>query len=144
VLSTQSPLTPSQQDESMKVNEKKIAAVSALAPDRRYLHFIKVVTDREKLWGLYDDGWAMGQLDDGPTPIFMLWPEQAYAELCKLDDWVGYRAKSIDLTEFMKVFLPNLEASGALPGIFLVPGGAAVTAPLSQLRGDLEEALKRY
>ena len=65
----------------MALNPKQIAAVMALPGPRRFEHFIKVVADRQQVWGLYDDGWALAGTDDGAA-VFPFWPAEEYALAC--------------------------------------------------------------
>ena len=128
----------------LKVNEKQLAAVTALPGEARYRHFIKVVADWEKVWGLYDDGWAMASTNDG-TSVFLLWPAREYAQLCVSDSlWKGFTPKSFPLADLLDDLLPRFESSNTLAGIFFVPGKGGVTPQLEQLRADLDEALRQY
>jgi peptidoglycan/xylan/chitin deacetylase (PgdA/CDA1 family) len=127
----------------MPVSEKQMAAILALAPPQRYDHFIKKVVGWRKLWGLYDEGWAMSESRDG-EPVFPLWPEKEYAELCATADWAGYQAKEIELEEFMTELLPLLEERGVHPGVFFVPEKGSIDVTIEQLRKDLEQELDKY
>ena len=127
----------------MPVSEKQIAAVLALPPPQRYDHFIKKVVGWQKMWGLYDDGWAMSETNDG-KPVFPLWPEKEYAQLCATADWAEYEATEIDLDEFMAELLPMLEERGVHPGVFFVPDQGSIDVTIGQLREDLERELGKY
>lgn len=127
----------------MNLNPKQIEAVLALAGPKRYEHFIKQVADREEVWGLYRDGWAMAGDDEG-RKIFPLWPRSDYASLCVTGDWQGYEPSSFPLTDLMEELLPKLERDGVLPGIFYTPSDKGVIPSIPQLLADLREELKRY
>jgi hypothetical protein len=47
------------------MNQKEFESVIKQPPNIRYEYFIKKVADYEEVWGLYDDGWATAQDDDG-------------------------------------------------------------------------------
>jgi len=57
----------------MKLSDRQILAATALQGPQRYAHFINVATDQNRVWGLFDDGWALAGTDD-EAPIFLLWP----------------------------------------------------------------------
>lgn len=78
----------------MKINDKKLQSVIALPAPKRYDHFIKVVADQEKIWGLYKDGWALAETDDDNSSVFPMWPAKEYAVLCAVGDWAGYEPES--------------------------------------------------
>src|SRR6476620_996198 len=101
----------------MKPNRNEIEAVLRLPGEKRYEYFIKRVADANKLWGLWDDGWAMGVTDKGQRTI-PVWPAAEYAEACRQGDWVIYTPRAIDLHEFMDDFLPRLVRDGVRVSIF--------------------------
>lgn len=127
----------------MKVNPKQMQAVLALSPERRFEHFVKVVTDQELVWGLYHDGWAMAADDDG-VPAFPLWPREEYAELNAIGEWESFTPKSISLADLMGEFLPGFQEKQMLPCIFLTPGGRGLTPTVEQLREAINAELQRY
>lgn len=47
------------------MNQKELDSIIKQPPNIRYEYFIKKVADYEEVWGLYDDGWATAQDDDG-------------------------------------------------------------------------------
>jgi hypothetical protein len=127
----------------MPVSAKQMAAILALPPPQRSDHFIRKVVGWRKLWGLYEDGWAMSETAAG-EPVFPLWPEKEYAELCAQAEWAGYEAKEIDLDEFLTDLLPMLEERGVHPGVFYIPEQGSIDATVEQLRRDLQQELEKY
>ncbi len=127
----------------MKINPKQIESIIALPGPKRYEHFVKVVADREEVWGLYQDGWALAATDDGQE-VFPLWPAKEYAQLCTAKEWKGYEPKSFSLEDFMNELLPNLKNDGVLPGIFYTHSDKGVTLKVDQLLADLNEELENY
>jgi len=125
------------------ISPKQLAAVIALPGLKRFEHFVKVVADREQVWGLYQEGWAAAGTEDEAS-VFPIWPAKEYAEACALGEWSGYEPKAIDLGEFLGVFLPNFEEDGILPGVFYVPSGGGVTPSVDDLRSALEAELSNY
>lgn len=127
----------------MKLNEKQIDAVIALPGPKRYEHSIKVIADREEAWGLYQNGWALGETDDG-QPTFPLWPAKEYAQFCAIEEWAGYEPESIPLTDLIDELLPNLKRDRVLPSIFPTPSSLSVHQNIDALLQDLREELLRY
>lgn len=125
------------------MNPNQLAAVFALPASKRVEHFVKVVADRQKAWGLYQDGWAMAGADDGGS-IFPLWPHKEYAEACAIDEWAGYQPKAISLDDLMEVVFPQLKVEGTLPGILPTPSGKGATPSIDELVAALEEELQQY
>ena len=127
---------------NMKLSQKEIEAVLRLPGEKRYEYFIKRVSDSNRLWGLWNDGWAMGVTNDGRKTI-PVWPAAEYAELCRKDDWQAYTPKSIDLHEFMNHFLPGLVRDGVRVSIFDTPLEDSVLIDDDELLGDLKEELSK-
>lgn len=122
------------------MNPKQLEAVFALPANKRFQHFVKVVADRQKAWGLYQDGWAMAGTDEGDR-VFPLWPQREYAEANAINEWAGYEPKAISLEDLMGVVLPQLKAEGSLPGILLTPEKNGATPSIDELVAALEEEL---
>ena len=127
----------------MKVSPKQMAAVLALPGAKRFEHIIKVVADRQVVWGLYRDGWALAAADDGET-VFPLWPAEEYAEVCAESEWRGYEPRSIVLSDFLEVLLPKLHNDGVLPGIFFTPASKGITPSADEVKSALESELQKY
>ncbi|RZN07562.1 DUF2750 domain-containing protein [Bradyrhizobium genosp. SA-3] len=127
----------------MRAPPKQMAAVLALPGIKRFEHFVKVVADRQALWGLYRDGWALAAADDGAT-VFPLWPAEEYAEVCASNEWSGYEPRSITLSDFIEVLLPKLQQDGVLPGVFFTPASKGVTPSADELKSALEAELQKY
>ncbi len=127
----------------MKLNSKQIAAVVALPGKARYEHFVKVIADRQEVWGLYENGWALAGTDDGTT-VFPLWPAREYAQLCAEGQWVGYEPRAISLNELMDELLQKLKKDGLLPGVFYTPSNRGVTPTIDELKSAVEAELENY
>jgi hypothetical protein len=127
----------------MKVNQKEMEAVLALPGIKRFEHFIKVVADRQEVWGLYQDGWALAAADDGTT-VFPLWPAEEYARICAANEWAGYEPRSMSLSDFTEGLLSKLKLDGVLPGVFFTPTSKGVTPSVDDLKSALEAELQNY
>jgi hypothetical protein len=126
----------------MKLSQQQIAAVLALDGSERYSHFIKQVADRQEVWGLYADGWAMAESDTG-EPLLPFWPAAEYASACAVKDWAGYEPRCLTVEEFYDL-LDNLEDDEVLPAIFYTPADKGVVPSHDRLRDDLLEELENY
>jgi hypothetical protein len=126
----------------MKVSQKEIEAVLQLPGEKRYEYFIKRVADANKLWGLWNDGWAMGVTKDGQQTI-PVWPAAEYADSCRQGEWEVYTPKSLDLHEFMDEFLPRLVRDGIRVSIFDIPSEASVLIDDDELLDDLKHELAK-
>lgn len=118
------------------------AEVLALPKALRYDHFIRRVADTGRVWGLVNDGWAIGKTDDGAL-VFPLWPTSELAEQCAVLEWTGYIAQEFGLQELFDELLPQLEADGILPGITYTPDEYGLTPSHAQLRRDLQKRLRQ-
>lgn len=126
----------------MKINEKKLEAVLVLSGPKRYSHFIKVSADQRKVWGLWNEGWAMAASHENQQ-VFPLWPAKEYADCCALDVWSGYEAREIDLDRLFEELLPDFEETGILVGVFPTPNNMGVTPDLKQMEADLRNELSK-
>jgi hypothetical protein len=127
----------------MPLSPQHIQSVISLPGPDRYEYFIKQTADREEVWGLYKDGWALAATNDGNS-VFPLWPAEEYADMCAKEEWSGYEASSISLNDFIDDLLPMLERDGVLPGVFYTPADKGITPEVSQLLSDLDHELKKY
>ena len=126
----------------MKLSPQQITAVLALKGPERYDHFIKQVADRDEVWGLYDDGWAMAESDTGEQ-LLPFWPAAEYASACALKDWASYEPRSMTVEEFYEL-LDRLEDDDVLPAIFYTPIDKGVVPSHDRLRDDLLAELENY
>ena len=127
----------------MALHPKQIESVMALPGPERYDHFIKQIVDGEKVWGLYNNGWALASTDDG-TQVFPVWPAEDYAAKCAQDEWSGYEPISIALNDFIEELLPMLERDGVIPGVFYTPTNKGITPEITQLIEDINHELGHY
>lgn len=125
------------------INQKQIEAVLALPATKRYEHFLTLVADRQEVWGLYNDGWAMAATESG-EPVFPMWPAEEYAARCIGEQWVGYLPEKFSLDELQSELLPKLKKDGLLPGVFFLPSDKGVTRTVDELKTDLKAELDKY
>jgi hypothetical protein len=127
----------------MSVNAKQLDAVLRLPAPKKYSHFIKKAVGWGKIWGLYNEGWAMTELSDG-TMILPIWPEVEYAERCIGGEWRDFTPKSIGIDEVLDSMIPMLQNNGVLPGVFFSTESGSVEVSLDEFERDLRAELSRY
>lgn len=118
------------------MDASETSCVVNLPKQLRYEHFVRRVADTGTVWGLYQDGWAIGKTDDGAL-VFPLWPTRALAQQCAVLEWEGYGPREFGLQELFDDLLPQLAADGILPGITYTPDEYGLTPAHAQLRQDL-------
>jgi len=119
------------------------ASVIVLPKQLRYEHFVRGVAATGEVWGLYQDGWAIGKTDDGAL-VFPMWPTAELAQQCAVLEWMGYVPHAFALTELLDELLPQLQGDGVLPGITYTPDEYGLTPSHAQLRADLEWRLGQH
>lgn len=125
------------------ISEKQIESVIALPPPKRYSHFVKKTVGWGEVWGLYNNGWAMSE-DKNGNMIFPVFPEKAYAERCISDEWSSFKAKPIELGDFLNLLLPKLKDDGVEIGVFYTLEHGSIAVDITTLVTDLNNELLKY
>ena len=128
---------------SLQISQEQIEAVLKLSGSERLRYFIKMIADREVVWGLYDIGWALASTDEGDS-VFPLWPAMEYAKLCAVDEWHRYEPRSIALDDLRTNLLPMLERDVVLPCVFPTPASKGAIPSFDDLTRALDAELRRY
>ena len=126
----------------MKIKPEKAQAIMALPGPKRYSHFIKVSADQRRVWGLFNDGWALYRVGDGKA-AFPVWPAKEYALACATTKWKDFTPREIDLDTFLTVLLPKLRESRDSLTVFPTPDQKGVLPELETLERDLNDELGR-
>jgi len=113
-----------------------LTALVRLPAPQRYAWFVRRVVQTGVVWGLFRQGWALADRDDG-TLLFALWPERASAALCAEFEWEGYVPQAFSLTELLDELLPQLQHDGIGLTIFRTPGSKGALPTPNLLRVDL-------
>lgn len=127
----------------MSLSTEQFSAIISLPGAERYQHFVKVVADREEVWGLYKEGWALSETE-GQRRVFPVWPRREYAEACAEGDWRMYEPSSISVYEFLDECVPKLVEDGVEIGVFYTPANKGVIPPLDQVVSDIKLELDKY
>lgn len=124
------------------MNPKEFESVINQSPNIRYEYFIKKVADFEEVWGLYNDGWATSQDDEG-NMLIPFFPKKEFAEYCAINEWNVFKATSIDLDEFIDGWLEGMCEDGIKPSIFPTHKDSALVE-ISVLLKDLRNEIEKY
>ena len=120
------------------IDAEQVKTVVRLPAPQRYEYFVKRVAASGTVWGLYRNGWALANKDDG-TLVFAMWPDEEFARLCAEFEWEGYEPQAFSLDELLAELLPQLQQDGLVPGIFRTPGSKGVMPTPGLLRVDIED-----
>lgn len=116
------------------MNKKEFAALLQRPANIRYEYFIKKVVDYEEVWGLYNDGWATAQDDDG-NMLIPFFPKREFAEHCVKNEWEDHKGVAIDLYDFIDKWLVGMKKDGVKPSIFPTDEDTALVEIDLLLRG---------
>jgi hypothetical protein len=124
------------------MNKREFEALVKQPANIRYEYFIKKVADFEEVWGLYKEGWATGQDEEGNT-LIPFFPKKEFAEDCARNEWSGFKAEAIELDEFMNEWLVGMKTDGVKPSIFPTDEDTTLVN-IDVLLHDLENKLEKY
>lgn len=124
------------------MDNKKIINLLSLSSEERYEYFIRKTVDFEKIWGLYNNGWATSEFNG--DHVIPFWPEETFAELCATNEWVHYHPKAISLNDFIERWITGMQTDSHGALIFPTPHGQGVLVPLSKLKIDLLQEKEQY
>ena len=124
------------------MNKNEFEKVKKSSANVRYEYFIKKIVDYEEVWGLYDNGWAISE-DDNGNKMIPLWPKKEFAEFCAQDEWSNYNPKKINLYEFLDFWLQKMKDDNLLPSLFWNNEDSAVVS-IETLKLDINRELDNY
>lgn len=124
------------------MNPKEFESVIKQPPNIRYEFFIKQVADFEEVWGLYDEGWATAQDDEG-NMLIPFFPKKEFAEYCAVNEWRNFKAEPINLYEFIDKWLVGMRKDGIKPSIFPT-NEDSVMVEIDVILNDINNELENY
>lgn len=124
------------------MNKKEFEALIKRTANIRYEYFIHKVVDFEEVWGLYNDGWATAQDEDGNT-LIPFFPKREFAEHWAKNEWGDCKVVAIDLYDFMDNWLVAMKKDGIIPSIFPTDEDVA-TVEIDILLRDIKSELENY
>ncbi|AZI24030.1 DUF2750 domain-containing protein [Pedobacter sp. G11] len=128
----------------MKITEKEIEVVSALAPYERYKYFIKRVADTELMYSLKspDGNWAISEVK--ASKLFPLWSSTEFADQSKASGWLDFHVEEITLETFEDELLDFVHLHGYLLNVFVVGQNTGFVVDIVEFAKDLSEEMKNY
>lgn len=127
----------------MRITEIEKERVLNLDGTNRYKYFLKRVVNSEAAWGLWNEGWALMEDNEG-NKVFPLWPAREYAEVCAQADWSTYKPEEIFLNDLIEELLPKLEKENIVAAVFPTPHGKGVTPAIAELKAALLREKRKY
>lgn len=123
--------------------EQYEALLQSTGPER-LKHFIQHAADSESIWSLRDArGWLILP-DERGNPAFPVWPHPDYALAYATEDWQEFSPDEIGIHEFIKKWLPDLNARGMPVAVFPTPSMTAVWMRPDEMRRHLKQVLEKY
>ncbi len=120
--------------------KSKISSLPTETAVERYRHFLKTIVETQSVWGLYQDGWAIGATSVGRKTL-PLWNEKSYAQLCQTETWSSYEPAAITVESFIYKMLPYAVKENVLLSIMMTPEGQSVFIEPSKMLMDLKNYL---
>lgn len=81
--------------------------------------------------------------DKDRQEIVPVWPHPLFAEAFAVGEWLGYKARRIDLEEWMTKWIPGMEKDHRAVAVFPAGEGPTTTAGPLKLKNGLEEELAK-
>jgi hypothetical protein len=129
---------------SASLSSPQLAALLSSPGPARFKHFITQAADCEKLWGLRDTSGWVALADDSGAEGFPVWPHPDYAAACATENWAGNFPAEIDVHEFVKSWLPEMQKRGVAVAVFPTPSMKGVWCLPDELKHYLDEELAKY
>lgn len=121
-------------------SDREIASVLSADTRHRYEYFVHRVCETKAMWALYNEGWASVAGEDG-DPLIPFWPHETYAGAFAVGDWSGFEPRRIELTDFLKTWMPGMRQRGIGAAIFPVVAGSSAIVTLDDLEANLRHEL---
>jgi hypothetical protein len=116
------------------MSEKTISDTLSLSGPERYQYFLDHIAEEPVVWSLSDnEGLAVSETEDGIS-CFNVWPLEAFAQACAIEDWATYTPEPIPTPAFINEWLPDLAEAGLMISVFPAPEGQSVELPAAELR----------
>ncbi|TXJ09362.1 MAG: DUF2750 domain-containing protein [Acinetobacter sp.] len=109
-------------------------------PQERYRYFIQTIVETQQVWGLFNDGWAIGASSEGRHSL-PVWAGRSYASLCQTEFWSSYAPTMISLDNFIFQMLPYIAEQKVLLSIMMTPEGQSVFLEPNRVLLDLKHYL---
>ena len=119
------------------LSDEEYETVLALPGEERYGYLLRWVADWELVWSLAeDDGWALAGDNEGHE-LVPVWPHERFATVCATGNWADQRPRSIEVSDWLGLWLPGLAREGKLIAAFPTPGSQGVVVTPERFGEDL-------
>ena len=126
-----------------KVNDKEFFSVISLSPSKRYLYLIKKIVDFKEIWSLWDEGWALYS-DEENNECIPIWPNEQYAQVCAIDNWVNYLPKKISLLDWINKWIPGMKNDRRKVAAFPTSNDKGIIIEPDRIKNDINKELGNY
>lgn len=121
---------------------REVENILKINNNKQYEYFLKIVADFEEIWSLRDnDGWATLGMEN--NIFFPIWPKKEFANICINDEWENCYAESIDLYEFLEVWISGLKEDNIRITV-MWHEGKGIDVGWDGLKKDIEYELQKY
>ena len=111
-----------------------------LPPKEQYTQFIESIVSQAKVYGLYNDGWALCSTPSGQQTL-AVWQNKNLAQLLIRDKWADYAIEEVPLNQFVENMVPYIRQQNTHLSINLMPEGQNVLVSGRQFLVDLKAYL---
>lgn len=111
-----------------------------LPPKEQYRVFLETAVSQAKIYGLYNDGWALCSTPSGQQTL-AIWQSKSLAQLLIRDKWADYQVEEVNLKEFVEKMVPYIRQHNTQLSINLTPEGQNVLVSGRQFLVDLKAYL---
>lgn len=111
-----------------------------IPPKQQYIDFLETIVSQEKLYGLYNDGWALCATPSGQQTL-AVWQNKNLAQLLIRDKWENYAVEELSLSNFVEKVIPFIRQHNTHLSLNLMPEGQNVLVSGRQFIIDLKAYL---
>jgi hypothetical protein len=111
-----------------------------LTPQEQYKKFIETTVSQAKVYGLYNDGWALCATPSGQQTL-AIWQSKGLAQLLINDKWAGHQIQEVALIPFVEKVIPYIRQHNTRLSLNLTPEGHNILVSGRQFLIDLKSHL---
>lgn len=109
-------------------------------PHEQYKKFIETTVSQAKVYGLYNDGWALCSTPSGQQTL-AIWQSKGLAQLLVNDKWADHQIQEVALIPFVEKVIPYIRQNNTHLSLNLTPEGQNVLVSGRQFLLDLKTHL---
>lgn len=115
-------------------------ANTIISPQQQYQTFIETTVAQTKIYGLYDEGWALCSTPSGQQTL-PVWQSRGLAQLLIKDKWATYQVEEVSVLQFVEKIIPYIRQHHTHLSLNLGPEGQNVLVSGRQFLIDLKSYL---